>query len=331
MKFSIVVPIYNIAKYLPQCIESVLNQSFVDYELLLVNDGSKDNSLEICESYAKNDERIKVIDKKNGGVSSARNSGLDQALGDYIVFLDGDDFFVEECLLKLDHYSNNRPELDIIACHMDTLIDEVLETNYRLYPEVLRTIGNHDRLAYLVEHKLLKWNVFSNLYKRSFIENHHLRFIEDFVGAEDLDYVFQVYYHNPLIDYCDISICTYRVIREGSITTNFKSHILMKQLQIFKKWFDIYHDDKEVSEGTRHTLCQFFSSLIVMKASNTYLVNEAYKERVITFLEENRYIMNYPTSFKNKIINKAYDVLGFVNGSKLLHIYHQLFSKKTLI
>ncbi len=89
---SIIVPVYNTGKYLPKCIESILAQVYRDFELILVDDGSKDDSLKICESYAQKDERIKVFHKENGGSSTARNYGLLQAQGDYIGFIDSDDF-----------------------------------------------------------------------------------------------------------------------------------------------------------------------------------------------------------------------------------------------
>lgn len=91
-KISIIIPVYNSEIYLEKCIESILNQTFKDFELILVNDGSKDNSYEICEHYHKQDSRIKVINKVNGGVSSARNAGLNVANGKYIGFIDSDDY-----------------------------------------------------------------------------------------------------------------------------------------------------------------------------------------------------------------------------------------------
>lgn len=89
---SVIVAIYNIEAYLEKCIVSIVNQSYSELEIILVNDGSTDSSGAICHSYAEKDSRIKVINKPNGGLSSARNAGLDCASGDYIAFVDGDDF-----------------------------------------------------------------------------------------------------------------------------------------------------------------------------------------------------------------------------------------------
>jgi len=91
-KISVIVPIYNAEKYLNECIDSILNQDFTDFELLLVDDGSNDNSGQLCDEYAKKDKHIKVFHKNNGGVSSARNLGIDNAKGEYIIFIDSDDY-----------------------------------------------------------------------------------------------------------------------------------------------------------------------------------------------------------------------------------------------
>ena len=94
-KISIIVPVYNVEQYLPCCIDSILNQSFADFELLLIDDGSKDKSGAICDEYAAKDSRIRLFHKKNGGVSSARNIGLENARGEWLAFIDGDDEITE--------------------------------------------------------------------------------------------------------------------------------------------------------------------------------------------------------------------------------------------
>lgn len=100
-RISIIVPVYNVEQYIERCIESIVNQSFSDLEIILVNDGSTDDSGIICESYARKDKRIRVINKKNGGLSSARNIGLDNITGEYLMFVDGDDFIERNMVEKL--------------------------------------------------------------------------------------------------------------------------------------------------------------------------------------------------------------------------------------
>ena len=107
---SIIVPVYNVEKLLSKCVDSILNQNFKDFELLLIDDGSKDKSGLICEEYAKKDSRISVYHKTNGGLSSARNYGIEHALGEFITFIDSDDY-VDKSMLEILY--NNMIENDV--------------------------------------------------------------------------------------------------------------------------------------------------------------------------------------------------------------------------
>ena len=98
---SVIVPVYNVEKWLPRCLDSILNQTFIDFEVVLVNDGSLDNSLQICKEYEKKDNRIKVFTKENGGLSDARNYGIRHSQGKYLIFIDSDDFIDKEYVEKL--------------------------------------------------------------------------------------------------------------------------------------------------------------------------------------------------------------------------------------
>ena len=97
-KFSVVIPVYNTESYLAECIDSLIHQPYENFEAICINDGSTDKSLQVLEDFAQKDGRIKVINQKNQGVSAARNAGIDAAVGDYIIFLDSDDFLAENCL-----------------------------------------------------------------------------------------------------------------------------------------------------------------------------------------------------------------------------------------
>src|SRR5690625_1367019 len=115
LEISIIVPVYNLEDYLHKCIDSILAQTFTNFELILVNDGSTDRSSEICEEYASIDHRIRVIHKKNGGVASSRNAGLEVAKGEYIGFVDNDDYINEYMFETL--YNNARTySSDILFC-----------------------------------------------------------------------------------------------------------------------------------------------------------------------------------------------------------------------
>lgn len=113
---SIIVPIYNVEKYLPKCIESIINQTYTDLEILLIDDGSTDNSGLICDKYASIDNRIRVIHKKNGGLSDARNVGLDICKGKYISFIDSDDYIELTMYEKMIKIMINQ-KVDIVSCN----------------------------------------------------------------------------------------------------------------------------------------------------------------------------------------------------------------------
>lgn len=125
MKLSIIVPVYNVEPYLRRCVDSILAQTFTDYELILVDDGSPDGCPAICDEYAQKDSRIKVIHKENGGVSDARNTGLNLAQGEYIGFVDGDDY-IHPQMYEIMYGIMTRKELSMLQCG---LISDAMWTN----------------------------------------------------------------------------------------------------------------------------------------------------------------------------------------------------------
>ena len=120
---SIIVPVYQVENYIRQCIDSVLAQTFTDFELILVDDGSKDKSGQICDEYALMDQRVKVIHKENGGLSDARNCGMDQAVGNYFMFVDSDDY-IAPTMLEYLHKALTHKEADIAVCNFLYFFEE---------------------------------------------------------------------------------------------------------------------------------------------------------------------------------------------------------------
>lgn len=138
-KVSIIVPIYNVEKYLSKCIESILYQTYKNIEIILVNDGSLDNSAQICDEYAKKDDRIIVIHKANGGVSSARNAGIDIATGKYIGFVDPDDY-IENNMYELMVNKIEKYKADIAICGYDYINENyTIERYYHIQQDEILT------------------------------------------------------------------------------------------------------------------------------------------------------------------------------------------------
>ncbi|MBE6318012.1 MAG: glycosyltransferase [Bacteroidales bacterium] len=177
---SIIVPVYNTEKYLSRCIDSILAQTFSDFELILVDDGSTDNSGKICDEYAKKDSRIIVIHKENGGASSARNKGLEIAQGEWITFVDSDDFITNNFIGNL--YDQ---EFDMTICGMtinskEIIIDNQI-INYNNIPEII---------IYLYNLNLIN-GPYSKIFKYSIIKQNNLKFDESLRSGEDTHFVFK--------------------------------------------------------------------------------------------------------------------------------------------
>lgn len=173
---SVIVPIYNVAKYLPTCIDSILTQRYRNFELLLVDDGSTDGSLDICNHYANQDKRIKVITKKNGGVSSARNIGLDNVCGDWIAFIDGDDYVNEFYLENMVNVVNSLNKTDLVVAGFTRVDDTDFHKTIDKWSYFNDAI-NVRRITFNQLSRLMSWGVtVSKLYKASIIKLHHIRF-----------------------------------------------------------------------------------------------------------------------------------------------------------
>ena len=177
---SIIVPVYNAEKYLHRCVESILAQSFTDFELLLINDGSKDNSGEICEEYAEMDSRIRVFHKKNGGASAARNYGLDKATGKYICFIDADDWVDKDYIESLLPTEGE----DMVVCSFmyDTMQSFFLSN-------VVRDKNNIETVLHLLLDHMAVCSPCCKIMRRDIIEQNNIRFDVNVSAGEDMLFV----------------------------------------------------------------------------------------------------------------------------------------------
>ncbi|MBO5200243.1 MAG: glycosyltransferase [Clostridia bacterium] len=167
MKFSVIVPVYNVERYLAKCLDSILTQSYDDYEIIVVNDGSPDNSQAIIDEYAaKYPEKIKAFKKENGGLSDARNFGIERASGDYLLFVDSDDYMAQNALKDIGREIDiHRP--DVIGFEAVTVNEEGLRTGLWSRPVALSVTGEEAIIA-LVEHKESFEPAWSFAYRRSY-------------------------------------------------------------------------------------------------------------------------------------------------------------------
>lgn len=183
-KISIIVPIYNSETYLRRCLISLINQKYNNLEIILVNDGSTDNSLSICKEYEKKDSRIKLINQLNKGVAHTRNIGLDVATGDYITFVDSDDFIDKNMYSEL---IENIDSCDIAVCRYVILKnDSRIYTNYKYNNDI---IEKEDIIPLFLQGDVLTAHLWNKLYKKELFNN--IRF-KNYNMLEDLDVMYRI-------------------------------------------------------------------------------------------------------------------------------------------
>ena len=237
MKYSVIIPVYNAEKTLHRCVDSLLMQNCQEAEIILVNDGSKDSSGSICEEYAANNHCIRYISKKNGGVSSARNAGMDAASGDYILFVDSDDYVTEDFFSAI--------ERNIQAEGADWIQFSYCFDNGREKQESIRKyVSEHSRKALLphISDAICRKGInspWAKLYRRDIIESNQIRFPEGVSVAEDK--AFNIVYSFFIKSYAVSEDVVYIVNTENEGSLSRKRH---RDLQDQFKIADSYIDNE---------------------------------------------------------------------------------------
>ena len=231
---SVIIPIYNVENYLERCLDSVINQTIKDIEIILVNDGSTDNSGAICNKYAEKDKRIIVINKKNGGLSDARNKGLDKASGKYIAFVDSDDFIHKDMLYKL---VNQCEQLDCdiaIGSHMRfSKIEEIKEVEKIYNPILFDSISAMSNYLADNEDKKIFTMVCDKIYKRELFDDIRFPYGKLY---EDGFVTYKLLYKAKKIVYIE-DILYYYYQRSGSI---MNKGFTLKSLESYDDWRQIF-------------------------------------------------------------------------------------------
>ena len=179
---SVIIPVFNGEKYLEECIKSLINQTLKNCEFIFINDGSTDSSKEIIEKYKLLDSRIKLINQENQGVSVARNNGLEQAQGEFIGFVDADDYIESEMYERL-YFKLKETDSDFIMCNFNTTVDGHSKTSKYPYQD-----GNIMSKEYIIENILYKmisngslYAIWNKLYKKELINKYNIRFILEMI------------------------------------------------------------------------------------------------------------------------------------------------------
>lgn len=210
-KISVIVPIYNVEEYLDKCIQSLINQTYSNLEIILVNDGSTDNSLRICKKY-ESYPNILICNKKNGGLSDARNFGLDKATGNYICFVDSDDY-IEKDMIEYLYNNLNNYKADISCCNIYMLYDNKISPKHPIYDNII-CLSPSEAIKDTLHNSNIDYASWNKLYKKSLFDE--IRFPKGKI-YEDMFIMHELLHKSKLIVYGSECKYYYRQ-RENSIT-----------------------------------------------------------------------------------------------------------------
>lgn len=324
MRFSIIVPIYNANEFLRECLESIYRQDYTDYEVLLIDDGSKDNSVDICNAYT-DDPRFILIQKENGGVSSARNMGIEKAIGEYILFIDADDILADHALHQFNKLLSNEPK-DVIFGRTATFTKTVQAFcfNTSEFPEGLAK-DNHPNLMFLWTNRHIVNTVWGNVYKREIIKQQNIRFDRSLSMGEDGDWLYKFLLSSHSYDYINECVYFYRRDEEASNFAKVEYKYAFSSWSYQSKWYDYFNSKYEETDKDqiRSRFANGYLSMIV----RIYPLEKREKKLMQAKYKEKDYILQSCTGGA-KLFVLLYRLFGFQALAFFMTVYSKMKVKK---
>lgn len=310
MKFSIIVPVYNVEKYLPRCLDSVLDQEFDDYEIIAVDDESPDNSIDILNEYQKKTEKLKIIRQKNKGLGGARNTGIKEAAGEYLIFLDSDDYISPKMLSSLNEYLK-KEDLDILAfdCERVTESGQTIEkVSVKDYQDQYTSLNAKQYL-------LFEPTSCVKTYRRTLYTEHRIEFPEK-LWYEDLATTLKLSAYATKIGYLK-EVFYYYVQQPNSITHSTNTERMMEIITAYDSVIQFYKQNDKFEEFytelewncALHVL--YYSAFrLLMAGMNLKQMKQLYQysKQIFPNLENNQYVKMKKDQYHmmNLIIDKHY-------------------------
>lgn len=314
MLISFVIPVYNVEKYLKECVGSILEQGFTDYEIILVDDGSTDKSGFLCDEYSNKYKNIIVIHKENGGLSDARNVGIKASHGDYILFVDSDDYIGKNTLDNI--VSSITKEIDVMFLNaMKVFPDGVTSPlgdgydsrliNSATKKEVLKHIATLPKYPGSACTKLIR--------RKLIIENNH--FFQKGLLSEDIDWTIGLLCIAEKFACCDVFYYYYRQGREGSITNTPGEQGIKCLCYIISKWAS-----KSMKNEFQGEINGFVAYEYMIAILNYGYLEKKLRKKYRKFFRKYKWILQYGLTRRLKVVNICCNILGVDISSKLLMI-----------
>lgn len=316
-KVSIIVPAYNCEKYIQKCIDSILKQTYSNIEIIIINDGSSDNTLNILEHISRQDSRVRILNELNGGVSSARNKGLNIASGDYIIFIDSDDFvkrdYVEQLILKAQQSGENTVYTGYSILNYKKGKREII--NYIPSIESLTGYAELDNHFNELMDKRFILSPIAKLFDASIIKNNNIRFDESVKIGEDLLFNLQYLVFVDTIVFIKKSFYYYVMSSQNSLSKSFDVSRSENSKKLYLKGIEFCYN-KQLGEKSRAAMANYYfksqmiliESLMKKREHNTniiikHILNDNVTRKALNECRNNKIeLMIYYVIWKNKSV-----------------------------
>ncbi|MDP2452513.1 MULTISPECIES: glycosyltransferase family 2 protein [unclassified Kaistella] len=319
--FSIIIPVFNVEKYIKECLDSVINQKFNDFEVILVNDGSTDKSASICETYKLIDPRINVIQQNNRGLSDARNTGILVAKGLFLLFLDSDDYWNDNAFLgNLAKIIGSNPETDVINFGWTKYFQfkQQFVEDTRDY-SILQVIvmKPSDIIPSMIENDLFIASACNKCIRKEFVMKNQL-FFKKGIRSEDMEWCGNILYLMPRMTCYNSKAYIYRQQRIDSITATVDKAHVQDIITMIKNAMVLSHilsaDKRKIYMS--YFAVQYLTLLYNVCSKKLRADRQIYKETY-----DLRNILKYDLNKKVKVVRKVNAILGFRLTSMLLYYY----------
>lgn len=319
---SIIIPVYNVKSYIDICLNSILmqkNSTKTDFEIILIDDGSTDGSGEVCDKCAEDYDFVSVIHKENGGAADARNTGINHASGEYLLFVDGDDFISETAIEKITAQIKTDGDCDVTFLNADTVSknNTVKKWAYIYDKKNIYKKSRGDVLKYLISLSRFPVSPCIKLLKRSFVIEKNIFFTKGIV-CEDVDHMINVLLNADTFNCCDFPYYYARIDREGSVMSSKSQENCEKRfnstLFIVSKWIKTAEEKPEL----KNTVFGFLAVQYIYLAAMYRDISPSEKKRRRKELCDLSWLLKYGGSKTFLLVRIFYKVFGFYMFSKAM-------------
>lgn len=310
MRFSVIIPCYNVEPYLDECVQSILNQSYTDFEAILIDDGSTDGTHEKCTKWCAVDERFKLITKENGGLSSARNVGIEAAQGEYLIFVDSDDTIEKDSFLHFNASLTDDTEV-LMTRLAECFPDRFVEHDSELIQMDGEILNQSEGINWIMNHSESTWPSVKNIVSRRLLQQYSLKFQQGVLN-EDIEWTTHLFSVANKIGCCGYLWYHHRRERPGSITLTVSRRQITDVVDIAYAYID--GEKKEILEKLE-PMCQKWIEMRLMRSVYACLsyyknLNREDREYAVEHIQKYQSIFRYAPCLRHRLFRDVMKVCG---------------------